>query len=245
MPADSARHTSASFAWTGCNGPAEVIGVGGGVPLVGRDAWGSPRRRRSDLIRCFRTPFAPALACAVAFLSFAGSTAADQKIELEDLRAKVLQGDTLAYEIIASKGTLGEKSRRIDLEEPTVKIYNRQGELTDEVVGKRGRFWPETIQMPRENGTTREVTKYNWALEGDVTFRSQNGMFIETPSMHYSHDVDLIQSDEGVRYVFPTGRGSLFRGTAQRFETTMGGGGRAFKTWTLIGNVHLKTEQTE
>lgn len=196
-------------------------------------------------MRRFRTPFGPALAGAVALLSVAGSVAADQKIELEDLRAKVLQGDTLAYEIIAAKGTLGEKSRRIDLEGPTVKIYDRQGQLTDEVSGRSGRFWPETIQIPQENGAAREVTKYNWALEGDVTFRSQNGMSIETPSMHYSHEVDLIQADEGVRYVIPTGRGSLLRGTAQRFETTMGGGGEAFKTWTLMGNVHLKTEQTE
>lgn len=164
-------------------------------------------------------------------------------VKLEGVRAKVLNGDRVAFLIAADRGDLFEDSREIHLRGPQVRIFDAQGQPRDEVSGERGRLWPETIEERDEDGNLEEETKYNWQLDGEVDFASMRGQKISTPSLVFSRAENLIYSDQGVEYRIPGGEGSTLSGTAAQFRSQIDPVTNAIQTWTLLGDVLMHMEK--
>lgn len=161
-------------------------------------------------------------------------------IELEDIRAEIRAGQSLAYEIQAKSGLYATDSRTVTLMGPQVLIYDKQGNLQDRVQGSEGRMWPVPAVITQEDGTTVVVTKYNWSLRGDVVFQSQQGYRLKTPELFFDHESSEIRSESGISYLIPTGKGGVFEGTAEEFRSVLGEGASRLQNWSLSGQVQLK-----
>lgn len=160
-------------------------------------------------------------------------------VEMDDVHAEVRSGEVLAYEIEAAKGYYAADSRTVMLQGPKVSIYDRQGQLKDQVHGREGRMWPVPAVVTQEDGSEIVVTKYNWSIKGDVVFESAQGYELETPELFYDHQTSEIRSESGIRYLIPTGRGGVFEGTAKEFRSVLGGETSLPQNWILTGAVQL------
>lgn len=168
-----------------------------------------------------------------------GQPAGRDLVELDDVHAEVRTGETLAYEIEAAKGFYAADSRTVMLKGPKVSIYDRKGQLKDRVRGREGRMWPVPAVVIQEDGSQTVVTKYNWAIQGDVVFRSEQGYELKTPELFYDHQTSEIRSESGIEYLIPTGRGGVFEGTAREFRSVLGGETSTPQNWVLTGAVQL------
>lgn len=160
-------------------------------------------------------------------------------VELDDVRAEVRTGETLAYEIEAAKGFYAADSRTVMLQGPRVSIYDRQGQLKDRVRGQEGRMWPVPAVVTQEDGSETVVTKYNWSIQGDVVFQSEQGYELRTPELFFDHQTSEIRSESGIEYLIPTGRGGVFEGTANEFRSVLGDETSTPQNWVLTGAVQL------
>lgn len=160
-------------------------------------------------------------------------------IELDQVRAEIRTGETLAFVIEAGRGFYAADSRIVTLMGPQVRIYDKQGNLQDRVRGEEGRMWPVPAMVVQEDGTTAVVTKYNWSLKGDVVFETEQGYLLKTPELFFDHESSEIRSESGISYVMPTGKGGVLEGTAREFRSVMAGETSRLQNWILSGQIQL------
>lgn len=136
-----------------------------------------------------------------------------------------------------------EDSQIVWLEGPRVKIFE-DGVVAREVTGQSGRVWPVDVAVPKEDGTSEKVTKFDWSICGGVQFHSANGQKIETPELIFDNESRTIRGEKGVEYRIPAGeQGGFLYGGASGFQFGISDATGGFGEWNLIGPGELKFEK--
>ncbi len=164
-------------------------------------------------------------------------------IELsEGIVLTMMSAGSIAYRIEADNGRLDEDSRAIWMDEPDVTIFNESAELGQRISGQSGRVWPVTYTITPEGEAAAEVTKYDWALEGEVHFTSAEGYRIEAPELVFDSRTRKISSSRGVAYDLPAGE-SIFSGVADNLTAIVDGETGTFTGWLLEGGIELSSRK--
>lgn len=164
-------------------------------------------------------------------------------IVLEGVKVDVLTDEKLAYRIEALLGQMNEETREIEMEKPSVSVYDDAQQVKDQATGFRGRVWPVTLKVKDETtGVEEETTKYDWSLEGGVSLVAADGAEVTAMKMAYSSEKQMIYSRSGVEYRLPTGKGGTFIGDAEEFEVEIDPASQKASKWRLGGRVNLIAE---
>lgn len=166
-------------------------------------------------------------------------------IELsEGIVLTMMSAGGIAYRIEAESGRLDEDSRAIWMDNPDVTIFNGSAEVGQRISGRRGRVWPVKFTITPEGEPPIEVTKYDWALEGDVHFTSAEGYRIVTPELVFDSRTRKISSSRGVSYDLPAGD-SVFSGVADNLTAIVDGETGTFTGWLLEGGIELSSRKRD
>lgn len=166
-------------------------------------------------------------------------------IELsEGVVLTVMNAGGIAYRIEAESGRLDEDTRAIWMDNPDVTIFNASAEVGQRISGQRGRVWPVKFTITREGEPPTEVTKYDWALEGEVHFTSAEGYRIVAPELVFDSRTRKISSSRGVSYDIPAGE-SVFSGVADSLTAIVDGETGTFTGWLLEGGIELSSRKRD
>jgi hypothetical protein len=166
-------------------------------------------------------------------------------IQIEGLTVRVHSNDRLAYRITAEAGQMEEESQIVELTRPDVEIYDENREIKQQVAGWRGKLWPVKIQTEQPDGQTKETTKYDWSLAGDVLFEGADGSRVQALEMHFHNESQSVTATTGVQFRMAAGEGSMLSGSADEFEAQIDPATGGINRWVLTGNVTLTAEAVE
>jgi hypothetical protein len=167
------------------------------------------------------------------------------QIVIEDVSLDVYANRRLTFRVRAGQGRMDEDSQVIEMDDPYLEVLDEEARIKQSVSSRRGRVWPVKVTVAEGDQETKEVSKYDWALEGEVTFESAEGYQLDTPQLIFSSRDQQMASSQGVLYRIPTGRGNILSGRAQRFEAQVDTDSGSLVNWTLIGGVELSIEKDQ